>query len=189
MAMNVKEIVRETEGKMKKTLESVSREFTEVRTGRAHPGLIEGMHIDYYGTPTMIKQVASIAIPDGQSIIIQPWDVAAIVEIEKTISKSNLGVMPSNDGKIIRLSIPPLSKERRQELAKVVKEMAENGRVSLRTIRREANEKTKKVQADGHVSEDEGSKGQKEIQKLTDKYIKEVDKILETKNKELVDFG
>ena len=187
--MAVREIIHETETKMKKTLESVTREFTEVRTGRAHPGLIEGMHIDYYGTPTMIKQIAAISIPDAQSIIIQPWDISAILEIEKTISKSNLGVAPSNDGKIIRLSIPPLSKERRQELAKVVKEMAENGRISLRTIRREANEKIKKMQTENRISEDDSFKGQEEIQKLTDKYIKEVDKILESKNKELAAFG
>ena len=186
--MVLREIIQETEMKMKKTVESVAREFAEVRTGRAHPGLIEGMHIDYYGTPTMIKQIASISVPDAQSIVIQPWDVAAIVEIEKTISKSNLGVMPSNDGKMIRLSIPPLSKERRQELSKVVKDMAENGRVSLRSIRREANEKIKKLFAEKRISEDENFKGQEEVQKLTDKYIKEVDKILESKNKELVVF-
>ena len=187
--MTTKEVVHETETKMKKTLESVAREFAEVRTGRAHPGLIEGMHIDYYGTPTMVKQIATITIPDAQSIIIQPWDVSAIIEIEKTILKSSLGIMPSNDGKMIRLSIPSLSKERRQELAKMVKEMAENGRVSLRTIRREANDKIKKMHTDGHVSEDDNFKAQEEIQKLTDRFIKEVDKILESKNKELASFG
>ncbi len=187
--MSVKDVVLDTETRMKKTLESVMREFMEVRTGRAHPGLIEGMHIDYYGTPTMIKQVASISVPDAKSIVIQPWDVSAIVEIEKAILNSNLGVMPSNDGKIIRLSIPPLSKERRQELTKVVKDMAENGRVSLRTIRRDANEKIKKMHTDSAVSEDDVSKGQDDVQKATDRYIKEVDKILEAKNKELVDFG
>ena len=187
--MALKDVVVETETRMKKTLESVSREFAEVRTGRAHPGLIEGMHIDYYGTPTMIKQIAAISIPDAQSIMIQPWDATAIPEIEKVITKSNLGVMPSNDGKMIRLSIPSLSKERRQELAKVVKDMAENGRVSLRSIRREANDKIKKLHTDAKISEDENFKGQDEVQKLTDKYIKEVDKILESKNKELANFG
>jgi len=187
--MSMKEVVQQTEVKMKRTLESVTREFIEVRTGRAHPGLIEGMHIDYYGTPTMIKQLASIAIPDAQTIMIQPWDVTAIVEIEKTILRSKLGVTPTHDGKIMRLSIPPLSKERRQELAKVVKDMAENGRVSLRTIRREANDKIKKMQTDNLISEDDQFRGQEEIQKLTDRYIKEVDKILEAKNKELVEFG
>lgn len=187
--MILKEIIQQTETRMKKTIESVAREFSEVRTGRAHPGLIEGMHIDYYGTPTMIKQIASISIPDPKTIIIQPWDASAIAEIEKTILKSNLGVMPSNDGKVMRLSIPPLSKERRQELIKVVKDMSENGRISLRTIRREANEKIKKTKDDGHISEDDTFKGQEEVQKLIDRYIKEVDKILEAKNKELVEFG
>ena len=185
----IKDIIQQTENKMKKVLESVSREFTEVRTGRAHPGLMEGLHIDYYGTLTLLKQIAAISVPDPRSILIQPWDVSAIAEIEKAILNSKLGVMPSNDGKIIRLSIPPLSKERRFELTKMVKEMAENGRVSLRTIRRDANEKIKKSQGEGHVSEDDSFKGQETIQKLTDKYIKEVDQILESKNKELVEFN
>ena len=183
--MTPREIIAETETKMKKTLESVMREFIEVRTGRAHPGLIEGMHIDYYGTPTMIKQIAAITIPDAQTIVIQPWDLSAIVEIEKAITNSNVGASPSNDGKMIRLAIPPLSKERRQEMAKVVRDMSENGRVSLRTIRREANEKIKKLHSEKRLSEDENFKGQDEIQKLTDRFIKEVDKILESKNKEL----
>jgi len=187
--MTVKDTIKETDTKMKKTIDSVSREFMEIRTGRAHPGLIEGMHFDYYGTPTMIKQVAAISVPDAQSILIQPWDVTAIPDIEKAISKSNIGIMPSNDGKMIRLTIPSLSKERRQELTKVVKEMAETGRISLRSIRREANDRMKKMQGEGHASEDDTDKGQEEIQKLTDKYIKDIDKILESKNKELVDFG
>ncbi len=184
----IKDLIQQTETKMKKALEAVTREFGEVRTGRAHPGLIEGMHIDYYGTPTLLKQMAAISVPDPRSIVIQPWDVSAIAEIVKAISNSKLGVTPTDDGKIIRISIPPLSKERRAELAKVVKDMAENGKVSLRTIRRDANDKIKKLQADGHVSEDDSFKGQDAIQKMTDKYIKDVDKILEDKNKELVEF-
>ncbi len=186
--MVAKEVIHETDIRMKKTIESVAREFSEVRTGRAHPGLIEGLHIDYYGTLTMLKQIASISVPDAQSIIIQPWDITAIAEIEKAIMKSNLGVTATDDGKMIRLAIPSLSKERRQELAKMVKDMAENGRVSLRTIRREANDKIKKIFSEKHISEDENFKSQEEIQKLTDRYIKEVDKILEAKNKELVVF-
>ena len=186
--MSMRDVVQQTETKMKKTLESVTREFMEVRTGRAHPGLIEGMHIDYYGTPTLLKQIASIAIPDPRTIVIQPWDVSAIVEIEKTITNSKLGVVPFNDGKIVRISIPPLSKERREELTKVVRDMAENGRVSLRTIRRDANDKVKKLKEDSVISEDDSFKTQETIQKLTDKFIKEVDGILEAKNKELVEF-
>lgn len=187
--MVAKEVIHETDTRMKKTIESVTREFSEVRTGRAHPGLIEGMHIDYYGTLTMLKQMASISVPDAQSIVIQPWDVTAIADIEKAIMKSNLGVTATDDGKVIRLAIPSLSKERRQELAKMVKDMAENGRVSLRTIRREANDKIKKIFSEKHISEDENFKAQDEIQKLTDRYIKEVDKILEAKNKDLVVFA
>lgn len=185
----IKDVIQQTESKMKKALESVFREFNEVRTGRAHLGLIEGVHVDYYGTPTMIKQLAAISIPDPKTIIIQPWDVSSILEIEKAIANSKLGVSPSNDGKIVRLSIPPLSKERRQELTKVVKDMAENGRVSLRTIRRDANDKIKKIQADGHLSEDECFKAQDAVQKMIDKHIKEVDQILESKNKELTEFN
>ncbi len=184
----IKDIVKETAGKMLKALESVQREFMEVRTGRAHPGLIEGMHIDYYGTPTMIKTIASISIPDPKTIIIQPWDSNALVEIERAINTSKLGVSPVIDGKLVRLNIPPLSKERREELVKVVRDMAEHGRISLRTIRRDANERIKKVQGEGKVSEDDSFRGQEEIQKLTDKYIKDVDHVLEEKNKELAEF-
>ncbi len=186
--MTVKELLRETEKKMQKTIESASREFAEVRTGRAHPGLIEGIHVNYYGTPTMIKQLASITIPDPRTIVIQPWDTSAIGEIEKAIMNSKLGAMPSNDGKVIRINIPPLSEERRKEMMKVVKEMAEKGRVSLRTIRREANEKLKKMQYDKLITEDDNFRGQEEVQKLTDKYIKEIDKIMEDKNKELTEL-
>lgn len=184
----IKNIIKETAAKMLKALESVQREFMEVRTGRAHPGLIEGMHIDYYGTPTMIKTIASISIPDPKTIIIQPWDTNALVEIERAINTSKLGVSPIIDGKLVRLNIPPLSKERREELVKVVRDMAEHGRISLRTIRRDANERIKKVQGEGKVSEDDSFRGQEEIQKLTDKYIKDVDHVLEEKNKELAEF-
>jgi len=186
--MSPKDIINETDGKMKKALEAVRREFMEVRTGRAHPGLIEGMHINYYGAPTMLKQIASISVPDPKTVVIQPWDVSAIPEIEKAIMNSKLGIPPWNDGKIVRLNVPPLSKERRQELMKVVKDMAEHGRVSLRTIRREANEKVKKLQSDNVISEDNSFRAQEDVQKLTDRYIKEVDKVLEDKNRELAEM-
>lgn len=186
--MGTKEIKKEAEDRMKKAVEAVRREFIEVRTGRAHPGLIEGMHVDYYGTPTMIKQLASIAVPDPKTIIIQPWDPTVIPEIEKAINHSKMGVTPNNDGKVVRLNIPPLSTERREELKKVVKDMAEHGRISLRTIRREANEKVKKMEGDHQASEDESFRAQDEIQKVTDKFIKEIDDILANKNKDLVEF-
>ena len=172
---------------MKKTIESARREFAEVRTGRAHPGLIEGLHVDYYGTPTMFKELASISIPDPRSVVIQPWDPTIIPNIEKTIRNSNLGISPSNDGKVVRLNIPPLSEERRGELKKVVKEMAEKGRVSLRSVRRDANDKLKRMKADKVVSEDDEFKAHEEVQKLTDKYIKEIDALLEEKGKALME--
>ena len=186
--MSSKIVIQQTEDKMKKAIESAKREFAEVRTGRAHPGLIEGLHVDYQGTLMLVKQIASITIPDPRSILIQPWDPTIIPEIEKAISTSNLGVAPTNDGKMVRLSIPPLSKERREELKKMVKDMSEKSRVSLRTIRRDANDKIKKMQSDKTVSEDESFKSQDAIQKLTDKYIKDVDLLVEDKNKSL-DFN
>ncbi len=186
--MTTKEILHNTEEKMKKALDSVMREFSEIRTGRANPGLVEGLHIDYYGTPTLLKQLASISAPDAHLIVIQPWDVTAIVEIEKAIMKSNLGINPSNDGKLIRLSIPPLSKERRQELVKVVHKMTEEGRVSLRTIRREAKEALEKLEKDKIIPEDDKFRGIDELQKHVDKYIAKVDELLKSKEKEILEF-
>ena len=185
--MLVKKIKHDAEDKMKKAITAVRREFAEVRTGRAHPGLIEGMHVNYYGTPTLLKQIASISIPDSKTIVIQPWDQTAISEIEKTILSSKLGVTPINDGKFVRINIPPLSDERRQELSRVVKDMAEHGRISLRTIRRDANDKVKKMKQDKQVSEDDSFRAQDEIQKLVDKYTKEIDQVLEEKQRELVE--
>jgi len=186
--MTTKEILHSSEEKMKKAVESVTREFSEVRTGRANPSLVEGLHINYYGTPTLLKQLASISVPDAHLIVIQPWDITAIGEIEKAILKSNLGINPSNDGKLIRLSIPALSKERRQELAKVAHNMSEEGRVSLRTIRREAKEALEKLEKDKIIPEDDKFRGIDELQKLVDKYIVRVDEILKNKEKEILEF-
>ncbi|MDD5154909.1 MAG: ribosome recycling factor [Candidatus Omnitrophica bacterium] len=183
--MTTREILHNVEDKMKKTIEAVTREFSEVRTGRAHPGLVEGMHVDYYGTPTLLKQMASIAVPDAHLITIQPWDISAIPEIEKAILKSSLGVNPSNDGKVIRLSIPPLSQDRREELVKVVHKMTEEGRVSLRTIRRDAKESLEKLEKDKVISEDDKFRGIDELQKLVDKYTAKVDELLKIKEKEI----
>ncbi len=184
----MRELKKDIDEKMKKALESARRELSEVRTGRAHPGLIEGLHVDYYGTPTLLKQMASITIPDPRTIVIQPWDVTAVQAIEKAIMASSLGLTPNNDGKVLRVGLPQLSAERRQEMQRVAKQMAEHGRVSLRTIRREANERIKKMQGDSLVSEDEAFRSQDEIQKLTDHFIKEIDQMLEKKLKELVEI-
>jgi len=186
--MTTREILHNTEEKMKKALDSMMREFSEIRTGRASPGLVEGLHIDYYGTPTLLKQLASISAPDAHLIVIQPWDVTAIAEIEKAIMKSNLGINPSNDGKLIKLSIPPLSQERRQELVKVVRKMTEEGRVSLRTIRREGKEALEKLEKDKVIPEDDKFRGIDELQKLVDKYIAKIDELLKNKEKEILEF-
>ena len=186
--MSIKETIYNTEEKMKKAFESMNRQFHEVRTGRASPSLVEGLHIDYYGTPTMLKQLAAISAPDAHLIVIQPWDLTAIVEIEKAILKSNLGVSPSNDGKIIRIIVPQLSKERRQEMAKLLHKMSEDGRVSLRTIRREAKESVEKLEKDKLVSEDEKFRGIDDLQKVVDKYIAKIDELLKNKEKEVLDF-
>lgn len=186
--MAAKEILHQTEEKMKKAVESMNREFSEIRTGRASPALVEGLHIDYYGTPTLLKQLASISAPDVHLIVIQPWDVTAIVEIEKAIMKSNLGITPSNDGKIVRLSVPQLSKERRQELARIVHKMSEEGRVSLRTIRRDAKEAVEKLEKDKLIPEDDKFRSIDELQKLVDKYIAKIDELLKSKEKEILEF-
>lgn len=187
--MPVKEVIKETEASMKKAIESAKREFGEVRTGRAHPGLIEGMHVDYYGTSTMIKDMASISIPDPRTIMIQPWDITAVPEIEKAIMNSNLGVTPNSDGRIVRINVPTLSEERRLELAKIVKDMAEKSRVSIRSIRRDANDKIKKLESDKSVSEDDGKRAHDDVQKSTDKFIKEIDRLLEEKSKQLTEIN
>jgi len=186
--MTTKEILHNTEEKLKKTLESVNREFSEIRTGRASPHLVEGLHIDYYGTLTLLKQLASISVPDAHLIVIQPWDISAIGEIEKAIMKSNLGSMPSNDGKVIRLSVPQLSKERRQEMAKQVHQMCEEGKVSLRTVRRDAKEALEKLEKDKVISEDNKFRAIDDLQKLVDKYILKIDELLKTKEKEVLEF-
>jgi len=186
--MTTKEILHSTEEKMRKSFESVTREFGEIRTGRASPTLVEGLHIDYYGTPTLLKQLASISSADAHMLVIQPWDISAIAEIEKAILKSNLGVNPSNDGKIIRLSFPQLSKDRRQELAKVIHKMSEEGRISLRTIRRDAKEHIEKLEKDKVVSEDDKFRAIDELQKIVDRYIAKVDELLKNKEKEVLEF-
>ena len=186
--MTIKDILHNTEEKMKKAFESMNREFHEVRTGRASPSLVEGMHIDYYGTPTMLKQLAAISAPDAHLIVIQPWDPTVIVEIEKAIMKSNLGINPSNDGKVIRLAVPQLSKERRLELAKQIHKMSEDGRVSMRTIRRDAKETVEKLEKDKIVSEDEKFRGIDELQKVVDRYIAKIDELLKSKEKEVLEF-
>jgi ribosome recycling factor len=186
--MTTKEVLHNTEEKLKKAIDFVTRNFAEVRTGRANPTIVEGLHVNYYDTPTMLKQLASISVPDAHMLLIQPWDPSAIAEIEKAILKSNLGIMPSNDGKVIRLAVPSLSKERRLELAKIVHKMAEDGRISLRTIRHESKALLEKLEKDKLVTEDDKFRGIDEVQKIVDKYTVRVDDILKSKEKEITEF-
>ena len=183
--MNIKELLHDTETKMKKTVESTHREFSTIRTGRASTALVDGIRVDYYGAPTPLKQLAAVTTPDARLIVIQPWDKNVLAEIEKAILKSEIGIMPTNDGKVIRLSIPSLTQERRAELDKILKKIAEDGHVSIRTGRHAAIEGVRKLEKDKAATEDERFKAQEDIQKLTDKYIKEIDTLLAAKEKEI----
>jgi ribosome recycling factor len=173
---------------MEKTISSLSKSFSRVRTGRASVALLDGIKVDYYGTATPIAQVANISIPESRLILIVPWDASVIGAVEKAIQKSDLGLTPSSDGKVVRLSIPQLTEERRKELVKVVKKMAEEGKVKLRNARRDANEELKNLKKNNKMAEDELFTAQEEVQKLTDQYIEKTDKILTAKEKEIMEI-
>ena len=177
--------VHEIEEKMKKTIDATVREFSEIRTGRANPSLVEGIMVEYYGTRTPLKQLAGISVPEPRLIAIQPWDPSSVPDIEKAILKSQLGVNPVNDGKIIKVPIPSLTKERCEELKKVLHKIAEQGRVSIRTVRRDGIDSIKKMEDSKEISEDDRFKGQEQVQKSTEKYTKKIEELLEEKEKEL----
>jgi ribosome recycling factor len=176
-----------TEEGMKKSLQALQDEFKTLRGSRASQALFEKIRVDYYGQKTPINQVATISIPEARQVIIQPWDRSVLGEIEKAIQKSELSVNPNNDGKVIRINIPPLTEDRRKELVKLTKGMAENARVAIRNHRRDANEEIKKAQKASELSEDEAKKATDEIQKLTDRNIEEVNTLLESKEKEILE--
>ena len=172
--------------KMEKTISVYNEKLSEVRAGRANPAILNKVKIDYYGTPTPINQVAGISVPEARLIVIQPWDASVLKEIEKAILASDIGINPNNDGKVIRLAFPELNEERRKELAKDVRKMAEDAKVAVRSIRREGIDTAKQEQKDGEMTEDELKQAENEIQKITDKSIDEIDKILDTKEKEIM---
>ena len=173
--------------KMEKSVEALRKDLGRVRTGRASLALLEGIRINYYGAPSPLAQVASLSVPDSRTIAIQPWDTKMMGEIEKAIQKSDLGLTPLNDGKIIRINIPPLTEERRKELVKVVKRMEEEGKVALRNIRRDANEQLKEAKKDKTISEDDQFKLQEEVQKVVDKAIGKNEEIVKAKEKEILE--
>ncbi len=182
------EVMKDADVRMDKAIEAFKRDLSRIRTGRASPALLEGIKVDYYGTAMPLNQVASISVPESRLITIQPWDANVLPEIEKAILKSDLGLTPTNDGKVIRVSVPPLTEERRKELVKLVKKMAEECRVAIRNIRRDAIERFKTMKKDKEISEDEFFKLQDEVQKITDDHIKTVDEVLEQKEKEILEF-
>ncbi len=181
------DITKEVDDKMQKTLRSLEDEFNTIRTGRASSALFEKIKVDYYGNPTPLNQLATISVPEARLVVIQPWDKSAINEIEKAIQKSELSLNPSNDGKVIRINIPPLTEERRKDYVKLAKNMADQARVAVRNVRRDAKDDLKKQQKNGDISEDEQKRLEDDIQSLTDRHISEINDLLEAKEKEILE--
>jgi ribosome recycling factor len=184
----IESIYQETRDNMGKSIDALKNELNKVRTGRASLTILDGVRVDYYGTMTPLNQMATLAVPESRLITIQPWDVSVIKEIEKAILKSDLGLTPSNDGKIIRISIPPLTEERRKELVKVINKMSEDHKIAVRNIRRDSNELLKGLKKDGDISEDDAFKAQDQVQKITDENIKLIDDVNKEKEKEILEF-
>lgn len=180
------ERLQQYDDKMQKSLQNLAEEFGSIRAGRANPHVLDKIKVDYYGTPTGLQQVANISVPEPRMIQIQPWEASLVREIEKAIMSSDLGINPTNDGKVVRLVFPELTEERRKELAKDVKKKGENAKVAIRNIRRDANDALKKLGKSNEVSEDEVKQLEDEVQKMTDKYIVKVDKAVEEKSNEIL---
>ncbi|MDD6088749.1 MAG: ribosome recycling factor [Desulfovibrionaceae bacterium] len=181
-------LLKDLEKSMEKTIVSLEKDFSRLRTGRATTALVDGIKVDYYGTMTPISQLASVAVPDSRTITIQPWDRGAFSSVEKAIMKSDLGLTPVNDGKVIRISIPPLTEERRKELAKVSKKYGENAKVAVRNLRRDANQDLKKMEKDKLISEEDLKKAMDDVQKLTDRFVAKVDEKCREKDKEIMEI-
>lgn len=185
--MTVERTYKDVEAKMKKSVELLKKELSGIRTGRASVSLFDGIIIDYYGQDTPLNQMATIAVPESRLITIQPWDPSLLDKVEKAIFQSDLGLTPTNDGKMIRINLPILTEERRAQLAKMVKKMAEEFRVAIRNIRREGNDAVKVIEKSKEISQDDSHRAMDRIQKITDEYISKVDEIVETKEKEIME--
>ncbi|MEI6126141.1 MAG: ribosome recycling factor [Pseudomonadota bacterium] len=183
-----KELLKNLKVEMDKSIEALEKEFTKVRTGRASISLLDGVRVDYYGTPTPLQQLATISIPEARLITIQPWDATILKEIEKSIQKADLGLTPGNDGKMIRVAIPPLTEERRKDLVKVVKKIAETAKVAIRNHRRKTNDDLKALKNEKKIAEDDLFKSQDDVQKMTDDYIKKCDDLTKLKEDEILKF-
>ena len=184
----IDEIFEDLKDRMGKAIESLKREYSRLRTGRASISLLDGIKVSYYDTLTPLNQMASLAVPEPRLIVIQPWDKTAIEDIEKAILKSELGLTPINDGKVIRISIPPLTEERRKELVKVARKMSEENKVAIRNIRRDANEMLKDLKKEKEITEDDLYRSQEEVQKTTDQFISQVDELCAAKEKEILEI-
>lgn len=184
--MAIADVKKNAQTQMDKAITALGEELKKIRTGRAQVSMLDNIRVNYYGTPSPLSQVASISTPDAKSFLIAPWEVSILKEIEQAIVKSELGMAPMNDGKVIRLKVPDLTEDRRKDLAKQVKKIAEEARVAVRMARRDANDLVKKLKADKAISEDEGKKGETDIQKATDDFIKKVDQIAEEKEKSIL---
>jgi len=184
----INDVIADARARMQKAIEATKHEFASLRTGRASPVLLEQIRVDYYGVPTPITQVATVTVPEPRLLVIHPWDKKMVKDVEKAILKSELGLVPSTDGVLVRVPIPQLTEERRRELVKVGRKHAEEGRVAIRNVRREAKEMIEQLEEDGEVSEDESKRGLDELQKLTDKSIAEIDALLAAKDKEIMEL-
>jgi len=183
----MEEIILDAEERMQKSVGTMVDEFAAIRSGRASAALFDKIRIEYYGEPTPLNQVATVSVPEARLVVIQPWDKTVIGAIEKAIQKSELSVNPSSDGKVIRINIPPLTEDRRKEIVKMAKNTAEQARIAIRNIRRDANDHLKKEQKDGEITEDDAKRGEDEVQKLTDSFVEKVDAALAAKEKEILE--
>lgn len=183
----IDQIMKDGKTKMEDVIEAIKRAFSSVRTGRANPALLDRIVVSYYGTPTPLNQMASISVPEARLIVVTPWDKSALKDIEKAILTSDLGLVPNNDGTVIRLAIPTLTEERRKELVRIVRKDAEDFRVRVRNIRRDLNDASRKLEKSGDISEDEMHRGHDEIQELTNGFITKIDELLEVKEKEIME--
>lgn len=184
----IESMYQETKESMKKAIDALKNELKKIRTGRASLSILDDIRVDYYGTPTLLNQMASLSTPESRLIVIQPWDASVIKDVEKAILKSDLGLTPSNDGKLIRITIPQLTEERRKQLVKVIYKKGEEHKVSVRNVRRDANDLLKSLKKDGEISEDEAFKAQDQVQKITDEYIKLIDDVCKEKEKEILEI-
>jgi ribosome recycling factor len=183
-----KEVIRETRSKMGKAVESSARELSSIRTGRATLSLLDGINVNYYGAKSPINQVASVSIPEARLMVVQPWDKSMIGEIERAILKADLGLNVNSDGNVIRITVPELTEERRKELVKHARRLAEEGRIAIRNIRREGNDALKKLERSGELSEDDSRREQSEVQDLTDEHVSKIDEMLQVKEKEIMEL-